>query len=59
MPTVNPNECEFAQISKQLFLSQLEINHVIQQPWPNAKGHVYQHSCTRRASRRNDANGQS
>ena len=24
--------CDFSQLRKQLFLSQLEINHVIQQP---------------------------
>ena len=34
---------EFAQITKQLFLSQLEINHVIQQPEPKPKGHVDHH----------------
>ena len=26
--------CKFAQLSKQIFLSQLKINHVIQQPKP-------------------------
>ena len=35
---MSKNSCEFAQLSKQLFLSQLEINQVRQQP--KTRGHV-------------------